>query len=353
MAEETHRDILRRILGDSPVALRTGAPAHGANGVAALRLEAARATRDMFGLTAIVEACDALRPSLSELEREFAPGTLAVLLNGPDDRLGLAVFTPELALALLEWRLLGLLGEQAPPARPLTATDAAILADLTDPLLARFGAAMAGSEAGAWATGFAQGAHLEDPRHIPLTLSDVPYHGFRLRLALGEGARGGALFLALPEPAQTTQAAAPEMPGRPWPEALKAGVLGAELALTAVLWRTRMPAAAVGRLRPGDLLPLPATALNAVRLEGPGGVSVAEGRLGRAHGDRAVKIEGGTPGEANAEEVGLAPPPPIPVAADDPVMPAAAPLAAPVDDGDPMAEMDFPMQPMGDLPAMP
>ncbi|MGC9419734.1 MAG: FliM/FliN family flagellar motor switch protein [Rhodovulum sp.] len=293
MTDDAHRAILRQIVGEDRVAMPGGAaPEAGTDGRFALRLEAARTVRDDFGLTGVVEECLALRPKLEDLEQEVTRERLTVMLQGGEGRRGLAVFSPDLALTLLEWRLLGMLAAEAPEPRPLTATDAAILADLTDPLLARFGAVMAERPGCDWAVGYVQGATIEDPRHVPLILPAGGYHGFRITLRLGEAGRGGELFLAIPE----AHAPAPPKPreedGAPWPDALKVGVLGAELVLNAVLWRTRLPAAAVGRLQPGDLLPMPATALTEVRLEGPGRVVVAEGRLGQSNGERAVKIDG-------------------------------------------------------------
>lgn len=339
MTDDAHRAIFRQILGEGRAPMPADrAPGDGADGRVTLRLETARTVRDDFGLTAVVEECALLRPRLEDLEAEVTPDRLSVLLRGSEGRLGLAVFTPDLALALLEWRLLGMLGAEAPTPRPLTGTDAAILGDLTDPLLARFGAAMAARPGSDWARGFTQGATIEDSRHVPLTLAPGGYHAFRLALRLGEGTRGGELFLALPQ----AHAPAPTKPrpedGPPWPDALRSGVLGAELVLNAVLWRMRLSAAEVGRLQPGDLLTVPAAALTAVRLEGPGRVAVAEGRLGQSNGERAVKIAGG-------EEAlpGLAGPA---LAAPGLAAPAPMAMSAPMGMGDPMG-MDDPMAALG------
>ncbi|WP_414898268.1 FliM/FliN family flagellar motor switch protein [Rhodovulum sp. YEN HP10] len=295
MAENGHHAILRRILGEDRVSLG-GARGGGNNGAAALRLEMARATRDAFGLTALVEECKAEKAGLPEIEAEIGPGALPILLRTSDGRLGLVVYSSELALALLEWRLIGFLSETAPPERTLTATDAAVLADLTDPVLERFGRAMKEADGVDWASGYTQGARIEDPRHVPLIMASGRYRLYRLRLVAGRG-RAGGLIIALPEAAPVVRPRTAGNVARPWPEALRAGVLGAELSLNAVLWRSRVSAAAIARFRPGDLIPLPAAALRAVQLEGPGGVVIAGGRLGQAHGDRAIKLDsegGGT-----------------------------------------------------------
>ncbi|MBL3571433.1 hypothetical protein BV509_07360 [Rhodovulum sulfidophilum] len=289
MAENGHQAILRRILGEDRVSLG-GARGGGSDGVAAMRLETARATREAFGLTALVEECKAERTGLPEIEAEVTDESLPILLRGPDGRLGLVVYSADLAMALLEWRLVGFLSETAPPARTLTATDAAVLADLTDPILTRFARAMKEASGADWASGFTQGARIDDPRHVPLLMAAGRYRLYRLKLVAGRG-RSGGLIIALPEAAPVARPKPADKVARPWPEALRAGVLGAELSLNAVLWRTRMSAAGIARLKPGDLLPLPSAALGAVQLEGPGGVVIAGGRLGQAHGDRAIKLD--------------------------------------------------------------
>ncbi|SIO12127.1 Type III flagellar switch regulator (C-ring) FliN C-term [Rhodovulum sp. ES.010] len=359
MTDDAHRAILRQIVGDSRVEVpRALSGEGGADGRIALRLETARAVREDFGLTAVVEACTPFRPRLEELQGEVLPERLAITLAGGEERTGLLVLSPELALALLEWRLLGMLAEEAPAARPFTGTDAAILADLVDPWLTRFAAAMAERAGSDWAQGYRQGARVEDARHVPLILAEGGYHGFRMTLSLGAGTRGGEMLLALPESHAPAPAKPAEGAGMPWPQAMRAGVLGAELALTAVLWRTRLPAAALGQLRPGDMVPIPAAALTAVRLEAPGRVAVAEGRLGQANGERAVRIEtieGDPPGlAAPSAAPGLtAPEPDLPMAAapadpgaDMPFPASAAPGAPEEEDG------GFPVAEAGGFPAM-
>jgi|GEM_PF-7054522 len=355
MTDDAHRAILRQILGDARVAMPSGGTAEtGGDGRFALRLETARAMRDDFGMTGVVEDCTALRLRLDDLGEQVTPERLSVVLRGSSGRLGLAVYSPDLAMALLEWRLLGMLASEAPETRRLTATDAAILADLTDPLLSRFGGAMAALPGGDWAAGYAQGNVIEDARHLPLILAQGGYHGFRLTLRLGEGLRGGELFLALPESPAPAPAKTAEEDGTPWPDALRSGVLGAELVLNAVLWRMRLSAAEIARLRPGDLVPIPAAALTAVRLEGPGRVAIAEGRLGQSNGERAIKIAGAedeAPGLVGLSTMpGLAAPPPASAsdAAEDAAdFPVAADFPAMADLAD---EADFPA--MGDSPAL-
>ncbi|ARE38386.1 Flagellar motor switch protein [Rhodovulum sp. P5] len=299
MGNEAHSAILRRILEaaaaeDSAGKGRKSRGGHGKPEVSILRLEAARMAREAFGITAIIDSLEVLNPTLEELEAEVSEeGGLPVLLNGPDGRMGLAVYTPELALALLEWRLLAFLGSEEPSHRPLTATDGAVLADFLDPLLARFGTALEEETGAEWPCGYSQGTRIDDPRHVQLTLADVPYRGFRVGLKLGPGTRGGKFFLALPEIVKKDALAGDgHAHAVKWSDSLKTGVLGAELTIQGVLMRTRVNAATVSRWKVGDTVALPADALSSIKLEGPGGVFVAEGRLGQMKGDRAVKIDG-------------------------------------------------------------
>ncbi|WP_132605003.1 FliM/FliN family flagellar motor switch protein [Rhodovulum adriaticum] len=277
---------------------RLFAPADGGVGAcdvqavaAALPLAVARAGHERLGLTLVAGKVTVSAPALGGLAEVLPGAGLPLLLRGASG-VGLAVFSAELALALLEWCLTGDIAAQAPPLRPLTATDAAVLADFTDPMLSALG----GETGPDWARGYAQGPVLEDARHLALRLAPGAYRGFATTVSLGEGARGGTLFLALPGPQAP---ASPDRGAEPFSAgALQDSVLAARVPLRAVLWRMQMPAAALRQLAPGQDLVLPAAALARVRLEGAGAIPLAQGRLGQAHGERAVRLEGEAPGGA-------------------------------------------------------
>ncbi|TCP61831.1 type III flagellar switch regulator (C-ring) FliN [Rhodovulum bhavnagarense] len=308
MIDDTHRAILKRIT--APPADTD--PAGDAAALAqALRVAAMRAGQGGYGLMLSVEDATVDETDLAGLAGEMTENSLGVLLDAENGGGGLAVFSADLALMLVEWRLTGALAEVAPSPRPMTPTDAAILADFTDPLLT----ALAAETGADWARGFVQGAVLEDARHVVLRMARGDYRALRLSLSTVAGARCGTLVLALPG-LRAGDGASPAQ-GAPIcgaPATLDEGVLAAGLSLRAVLWRLRMPAAAVGRLGAGDRLVIPAAAIARLRLETPAGHLVARGRLGQSAGERAVRIE--RPDRAGS---GLSPS----TMQDDPSLPAA------------------------------
>jgi flagellar motor switch protein FliM len=150
-----------------------------------------------------------------------------------------------------------------------------------------------------WAGGFRYASFLEDARPLGLLLEDVSYRVLTAEVSLGQGARKGAVILALPAegrgvmppaaPAPTVDIHAPS-----FADALALQVEAADCVLQAVVARVSLPLSRLMDLQVGELMALPRAGIDRISFEGLDGRAVAEGRLGQNRGMRAVRL---TPAE--------------------------------------------------------
>ncbi|MDO8882724.1 MAG: flagellar motor switch protein FliM, partial [Pseudotabrizicola sp.] len=98
----------------------------------AWRLGFARAARDMMDLPVDFVSLTTARLSLAELLDLPPERALILMLEGPEEGLGLLILSPDLLTALIEVRTLGKCGTQAPDPRKPTRTDAAMVSPLAD-----------------------------------------------------------------------------------------------------------------------------------------------------------------------------------------------------------------------------
>ena len=268
----------------------------------ALRLAAARAAERGAGLALAVLGVAEELGDLDDLLSRLEEGLLLVALDGGAP--GLVALDGEGLAAVVEAQTLG--GPTPRPAerRPPTAADLALARPFLDRLLAECREATGGTALDGWLDGTGAGQRLGGARDAGLSLPDGRYRVVRLTLDLGAGGRQGLLVLLARLAPAPSDAPAPEAPR------LEGRVLGAKVAVEAVLHRVALPLAAVEALEPGQVLALPGVTVASVRLEGPGGAPLGPARLGQVAGLRAVRLE--------------APPPPL---LDD--GPRPVPLAAP------------------------
>ncbi|MEX5726812.1 flagellar motor switch protein FliM [Rhodovulum iodosum] len=279
MTGEAHRALIRRMAGGAGPVPGGDAPA--------LAPALIRAAQDEFGLALRVTATETIDLPIADLAEAIPCEGLILRLAGADGVTGAAAFDGALAAALLEQRLTGQLGATPPAPRRFTRTDAALLHDFA----ARALAALA-------SPALAPAGRIEAARLVPLALTARCYRMDVFDLSLGGGAREGRFRLALPlaeaAPAAARGTARPAAAA--WAAALRASVGAAHAPCNAVMARESIPLGRLRALKPGDLLPLAADALNGVRLEGAGGAVLATGRLGQSQGHRAVRIAAGPPG---------------------------------------------------------
>ncbi|MBS0126740.1 FliM/FliN family flagellar motor switch protein [Aestuariicoccus sp. KMU-90] len=234
--------------------------------------------------------------------------TLIVLLDGPEGAIGLAEIDRQVLTGLVEVQTIQQVTTMPVEDRPLSPTDAAMVAPLIDNALERFAAYLDQNPLRLQVEGYRFGAMMEDARGVGLLLDAPAYRAFRVELDLALGRRRGVVTLILPDRPQR-QAQAEAQQGRPGPH--EDAMLRVPVRLDCALARLVIPLSQAERLRPGDLLPLPSPAAAEAELRSARGEVVARGRLGQMHGMRALRITwpaaqaGATPGAARAAQAAL------------------------------------------------
>lgn len=258
----------------------------------AWRMALGRALRD--GGIAGVEVASVRvgRITLAELLEQPEPQSLLAVLEGPGEALGLVALSPAALSAVVEVTTMGRVLPAAPSPRRPTRTDAAMLGPLIDATLRELENALDGIADPGWSGRFHYATFIDDPRPLALLLEDAGFQMLQAVLALGDGAREGAMLLALPSGRRAVPAlAGAEVdPVAGFHAQLTEQVSQSPCQMEAVLSRLSLPLAQAMALRPGELLPLSGAALDRIRLEGIDSIPLAEGKLGQNRGMRAVRL---------------------------------------------------------------
>jgi flagellar motor switch protein FliM len=277
-----------------PVRRKIRAAAAGAPGALDDRLQrlwrqaAARALKAAVGLNASVTEAAAATVAADDLAALPEAGEMALLVENEEGDVGLALVDPGLLAALVEMQTIGRVTERAPQDRTATAIDGALVGPVLDRLLSVAGAGLEAAGLADAAAGY-RFATLADPGAPPtLALADAPHRCLTLALKLAGGAKQGRLRLAVPV---APSGGAPGAGAADWGARIAETVLSTDLVLEARMGRIRLPVEAVMQLAVGDVLPFSQEDLHRVRLvAGPGAQVVAEARLGKSAGVRAVKL---------------------------------------------------------------
>jgi flagellar motor switch protein FliM len=197
---------------------------------------------------------------------------------------------------MIEMQTIGRVSSSAPPVRKPTRTDASMVADMIDQALQELESGLESDPDLIWAGGFNYASFLDDPRPLGLLLEEEHYRVIQAELRLGNGAKSGAVMLALPAEGRG-RAPKPAPTATPAPvaaalfsKALSDQVMRTEADIAAVLHRFTVPLSFVMALKTGDLVPLSTAALDRIVLEGLDGRPLASGRLGQNRGMRAVRL---------------------------------------------------------------
>lgn len=261
----------------------------------ALRVAFGRMAADCPGLEGMVSQVSLQNASLAEVIEQAEPGMFLALLEGQKEGMGLVMICPVTLAGMIEAQATGRVDSSLPPRRKPTRTDASLIAPMIEAFLRQVEARCATLPQADLVSGFDYGSFLDDPRPLGLMLDDGDYLTIRLQVSLGAGAKKGEWILVVPlgEPTRLrdgNEGHAAETASRDWEARLEATVRKSPVHLEAVLCRIQMPLTEALRLRPGDLLRLPDSALEALALESITHQPLGIGRLGQARGQRAVRL---------------------------------------------------------------
>ena len=269
--------------------------------LAALRLAFGRMGADCPGLDAVVQGASLREGALAEVLDLAEPGMFLALVEGPAERMGLVMASPAVLAGIIEAQTTGRVEESAVHPRKPTRTDAALLAPMIEAFLQQVAQCCAGQSREKQVKGFVYGSFQDDPRPLGLMLEDGQYTIIKLSVALGFGAKSGEWFLILPqvepEPESVADDDTPSADESEWQARLDHAVGTSPIVLDAVLCRLQISITDALRLRVGDTLRVPESALESLGLETLEHDAICEGRLGQARGQRAVRLtkDVGTP----------------------------------------------------------
>lgn len=287
MTEQTEHSTLRRKAG-------TGrAPSEGAgmNAAKAFRLAVSKAAEVELGLAVRVQAIKEEQVDHAQVLEALDGEALLLMLEGPHDARGVAIFDIQALSAVIEVQTLGnVIASEAAQRRP-TRIDSAMCEAVLNRVLREFEGHLLDTPAADWATGFRFGNQVSSLRLLGLALVDFPYRLFHLPLDLADGAKQGLLQIVLPAQGAQRQ---PSIAGgdNGWAQALEQVVGESHVEITGVLNRVQKTLSEVQAMTVGDLIDVPRSAISGVSMEGSDGCVVGGARLGQQTGYRALRVSG-------------------------------------------------------------
>lgn len=262
----------------------------------ALRLAMIRAAEERVGLIVAVLGITEEVVPLEELLRLIEDEHLLLALDGAQGLCGLAGIDLQTRAAVIEIQTTGTLrGTPADP-RPVTATDAAMIAPLITSLLAEAVITTQGTPLAGWTAQYKVGDRVLNTRAAGLSMIDTTYRLVRLTLDLGAGDRQGMIQIALPLSPEMKVEQAPDSAAA-WSADMASAVGSAPADLNAVLHRMRLSLRQVDSFQVGQLIAMPGINVGSVKLETTDGRVVARARLGQMTGLRAIRIQTPAPVE--------------------------------------------------------
>lgn len=336
------------------------APVSGSPEIAIQKLAAVtlgRVAEKLLHLPVFAQQVQIREVSPAELPELFPEWSLFAIVEGRSDSLGVMALCPQFLTSIIEMQATGRVSSRAVPARRPTRTDATIAAEFVNSFLGELGRYLPDPQELPDFASYRYATYLDDPRPLGLMLDDIPFSLLSMEFRAGAGGqRDCTLHLALPARAQAHAGFAlqlPQMeeeelapvPAPPSPElseALASAVQHAPVDLVGILARRKLSLQVLRGLTAGSLIPLPGKSIDQIRLETPGGQLIAQGRLGEAEGQYALRLRTETGGEDGVDAQDTSPPaPPFAFAPEPPMADLAMPDAfrdAP-DPTEPLAEL--------------
>ena len=313
----------------------------------AVRLSLERVSDRLFDLQVAVRTVEQVGCSLADLKDVASGDRLLMLLDaygdlGPDKApnglagCGAAILDRGLVQSLVEVQTRGRVTQAELEERAFTYTDAAVTAQLIDPVLSSVDEMMIETPQSPDPLRLRYGDKVEDARALLLVLEAPDYILFRITLDIEDGARSGTMVLAIPDEMLRPPKPAPDPDEADTGQFDLSGMaLSAPIALNAIVARLNMPLSRLCTLKPGDKIPVSRNVLSRTELIGSKGFVLGKVVLGQMNGFRAVRL--------GPEEADTPPSRALPDTKSEPALPT---LTTP-----PGLGADTPA-PLGDLPAL-
>lgn len=251
-----------------------------------------RAGQDMAGVLIAVTSVNQDKAVLGDMLEGLPEHALVCLVEGPDSSFGLAVLDQSLMAGLVEVQTIGKVSAASAADRAPTRTDAAICADFVDRTLECFEVEAQGAQLDIvpQVAGYRYALPIMDREVISLTLANIHYHTFRAELDLAGGAKQGVMTVILPCEASASAAQGRPTTGGALEQTIADVAMTCRAELRAILYQVHLPVTEVANLEVGMTISVPLLAMGQVELLDPGNEVVTTCRLGRMHGQRALRI---------------------------------------------------------------
>jgi len=223
----------------------------------------------------------------------FESGLYFCIKCDTEGQIGLLALDPALINTILDVLTGELIKGAEMPARPPTQIDAALCQPFIEAILAEFATILAELRGGKRTDIYRISKVEKEPS--PHSFPEIPYLEIGIDFDFMNGAGFGKLAVMIPaihtdytstQPRQGEQNAA-------WQDEFKARVEAAKASFDVVLYRKKMPIGQILHLKSGDILEIPARALENLSIEsrkGPHSRRLMKARLGEYQEMRAAKI---------------------------------------------------------------
>ncbi len=200
------------VLGQKASASRRAFEARAMSPAKALRRALSRTADVLWELPLVTQGVQQEMLDQDGCLEVLAPGLLLLLMEGPDGVRGLVSVDREIMTGMIEIQTISKVTRMPIEDRPLTPTDAAMMAPLIDGALERFETNLEGHPDLAQLSGYRFGAMVEDARTAGLLLEATSFRAFRVTLDLDTGTRRGDMQIILPIRKLATVAQEPDSP---------------------------------------------------------------------------------------------------------------------------------------------
>ena len=278
---------------------RTGREAYAERAMTlgrALRLTAAKQADQLMGMA--MNALGVTRRTIGggEIKEVLDASALMLLMDGPDNQVGVAMLDPALVAGLIQQQTTGKVAPFAQDAahRSCTATDATLCAPFVVGLIVNAAKLAEDAADQNLLEGYRFGVWAKETRQTQMALDKPEYEMIEVTLDLAGGASAGKLHLILPHPQEAPVEETQDDSRRAATRStvtLSDTVFGLQAEMTIALTRVSIPLQVVSDLKIGDLLDINVKSMAQALVLDANGSVVSPGTLGQIDGMRALQVE--------------------------------------------------------------